>query len=67
MANINVRAKDATIEKLKRIADATDNSQGEVIEKALDILEDFLICKQEMSQKEIDSLPLAMKLIIKKI
>mgnify|MGYP001424496565 CR=1 FL=1 len=67
MANINVRAKDATIDRLKEIASCTGESQADVIAKALEILDDFMLCKKEMSIEEQEKLPLAMKLIIKKI
>lgn len=67
MANINVRAKDSTSNKLKEIAAINGESQADVIARALDILEDFMLCKKSMSKEEIDSLPLAMQLIIKKV
>lgn len=67
MAVINVRAKDDTVERLKKIAEQTNSSQAEVISKSLDILDDFMICKAEMTEDEINQLPLHLKLIFKKI
>ncbi len=67
MAVINVRAKDDTVERLKKIADQTNSSQAEVVSKSLDVLDDFMICKMEMTEDEINQLPLHLKLIFKKI
>ena len=67
MAVINVRAKDDTVERLKKIAEQTNSSQAEVISKSLDVLDDFMICKMEMTENEINQLPLHLKLIFKKI
>ncbi len=67
MAVINVRAKDDTVERLKKIAEKTNSSQAEVISKSLDVLDDFMICKMEMTENEINQLPLHLKLIFKKI
>ena len=67
MAVINVRAKNDTVERLKKIAEQTNSSQAEVISKSLDVLDDFMICKMEMTENEINQLPLHLKLIFKKI
>jgi hypothetical protein len=67
MASINVRAKNQVIERLKNIAEITGYSQAEVISRSLDILDDFMICKKEMSKEEIEQLPIHLQLIFKKI
>lgn len=52
MANINVRAKEDTIELLKEIADKTRDSQSQVIDKALIVYNEYLKL-QESTMKEI--------------
>lgn len=52
MANINVRAKDDTIELLKEISEKTRDSQSQVIDKALIVYNEYLKL-QENTMKEI--------------
>lgn len=69
MANINVRAKDNTILKLKAITEKTNFSQGDVVEKALFLYDDLLLLKKEASKKEKneDILNLFIKLILNRL
>lgn len=67
MANINVRAKDNTTDRLKRLTEATGESQASVIDTALALLEEMRMCKENMEDGEKNSLPLSIKIILSRI
>lgn len=60
-----MRAKDSTILKLKHICSVTGDSQGETIEKAINILDDLLIIKE--SKESTNEINLAIQLIMNRV
>jgi uncharacterized protein (DUF1499 family) len=64
--NIHVRAKDKTIDKLKELSEIVGESQGQVVENALNILYD--LATSRLTDKSDDKeLLLLIKLILNKI
>ena len=67
MANINVRAKNTTIDKLKELASKTGDSQGQVVENAIAILDDLMLSRESFDNPTDQELVIFAKLILNRV